>query len=129
MAVCRFKIIATPVDRSASSAARKINKTFAFLLSLLSTFFINMVGVVQLTVFVANSAVLIYYGRKWFKLRSMFNKIEKAEEISVTETDLKKYIGSYVCLTGSIRKLSDFPMLPSSYSEAANAVVQSIQKV
>ncbi|XP_063697302.1 uncharacterized protein LOC134828206 [Culicoides brevitarsis] len=86
----------------------------------MSTFQIICLGV--------NAAVLVFYGRKWLKIRSFYNKTASATSVvTIDGQTLQTLIGHYVIVTGKIKALAE--TLPSNYSSALNGVVHQIQKV
>lgn len=86
-----------------------------------------MVSYFQIAILSANTIVLIYYGGKWVKVRSLHRKIEEAQNVPITALALKENVGKYVFITGTVKSLG--MSLPSKYSKTVIAVVQNIQKM
>lgn len=86
-----------------------------------------MVSLLQVAVLAANTVVLIYYGGKWIKIRSFYNKIESCEIVTLTPDSIKESAGKYVFISGTVKTLSNG--ITPKYSDAVSAVVQNIQRV
>lgn len=86
-----------------------------------------MVSALQVIILAANSIVLIYYGGKWIKIRSLYNKTSSTKEIQINAESLKEAVGKYIFVSGTVKTLTEG--LPSKYSDGVSAVIQNIQKV
>lgn len=82
----------------------------------------------QLICLGVNALVLVYYGRKYLKIRSFYNKTDKATSvIKIDYETLSTLVGQYVIVSGKIKALTE--TLPSQYSSMLDGVVHQIQKV
>uniref|UniRef100_A0A336LYU5 CSON011109 protein n=1 Tax=Culicoides sonorensis TaxID=179676 RepID=A0A336LYU5_CULSO len=78
----------------------------------------------QLICLGVNALVLVYYGRKYIKIRSFYNKTEKATSvIKIDSETLSSLIGQYVIISGKIKALAE--TLPSQYTSALQAKFES----
>lgn len=82
----------------------------------------------QLMCLGVNALVLVYYGRKYLKIRSLYNKTDKATPVLKIDIEtLSSLVGQYVIISGKIKALAE--TLPSQYTSVLNGVVHQIQKV
>lgn len=82
----------------------------------------------QLICLGVNALVLVYYGRKYFKIRSFYNKTDKATSvIQIDRETLSGLIGQYVIVSGKVKALAE--TIPSKYTDVLKGVVHQIQKV
>lgn len=82
----------------------------------------------QLICLGVNALVLAYYGRKYLKIRSFYNKTENATTVLKIDSEtLSALVGQYVIISGKIKALAE--TLPSQYTSVLQGVVHQIQKV
>lgn len=82
----------------------------------------------QLMCLGVNALVLVYYGRKYLKIRSLYNKTDKATPVLKIDIEtLSSLVGQYVIISGKIKALAE--TLPSQYTSVLSGVVHQIQKV
>lgn len=83
---------------------------------------------VQVVCLGVNTIVLCYYGAKYMKIRSFYNKTEKATAIlTIDYATLSALVGKYVVVSGRIKALAE--TIPSKYATALSGVAQQIQTV
>lgn len=87
-----------------------------------------MASILSVVFLISNTIVFIYYGGKWFKIRSIQKRLTSCEVVYLTKESLNEAVGKYVFISGSVKSLTKG--IPSKYSgELVTAVIQNIQRM